>query len=60
MIRTQTAWTLGEIGDKRAVPMLTGLLSDENEDVQRIACEALEKIGTPEALAAAAHWRKTH
>jgi HEAT repeat protein len=63
-IRRAAAWLLGKAGDAQAVPGLIDLLTDTGggmfgigERVCDIAAEALERIGTPEALAAVAHWR---
>jgi HEAT repeat protein len=47
---------LVEIGAD-AVPGLIGELSDKNPEVQQAAAEALERIATPEALAALSGWR---
>jgi HEAT repeat protein len=38
-------WTIGEIGDQRAVPYLNRLLMNENEYVRYNAHQALAKIG---------------
>jgi HEAT repeat protein len=43
---------LGDIGNPHTVPVLIGALRDDNPNVRRKAEQALEKIGTPEALAA--------
>ena len=48
--RARAAWTLGEIGDRRALPLLreaaTGLLADKRKPVMKQqAAEALEKLG---------------
>ncbi|MFQ6126416.1 MAG: HEAT repeat domain-containing protein [Candidatus Heimdallarchaeota archaeon] len=45
-VRRRAAWTLGEIGDEKAVEPLTQALTDKNQDVQRAAREALVKIKT--------------
>jgi HEAT repeat protein len=64
-VRRAAAWLLGKSGDARAVPGLIGLLPDTGggmfgigERVCDIAAEALERIGTPEALAAVEAWRE--
>lgn len=41
-----------------AVPGLIAALTDKNPDVQQTAADALERIATPEALAALNHWRQ--
>jgi HEAT repeat protein len=63
-VRRGAAWTLGQIGDARAVPWLIKCLSDAegglmgiNERVCDIAAEALLRIGTPEALEAVERWQ---
>ncbi|GAB4478608.1 MAG: hypothetical protein Kow00124_23230 [Anaerolineae bacterium] len=63
-VRRGIVWTLGQIGDPRAVPYLIAMLDDTAGDMfgigERVcdaAAEALERIGTPEALDAAAAWR---
>jgi hypothetical protein len=52
--RWSAAWALGNIGVDAApaVPALSERLHDSDAGVRNIAAEALEKIGTPEALAA--------
>jgi hypothetical protein len=62
-VRGRAAQALGDIGDGRAVRPLIGLLADTDKHawdrrVCDFAAEALERIGTPEALAAVAAWRK--
>ncbi|MBN1428059.1 MAG: HEAT repeat domain-containing protein [Anaerolineae bacterium] len=64
-VRRAAAWLLGKSGDPRAVPGLIELLEDTGggmfgigERVCDIAAEALERIGTPEALAAVEHWSR--
>jgi HEAT repeat protein len=53
---------LAKIGGERVVPHLIGRLSDAGKSgdvrVCDIAAEGLEKIGSPEALVAALHWRE--
>jgi HEAT repeat protein len=60
-VRSDAAEALGELGDARAVEPLVVLLEDTEdaywERVCDVATEALERIGTPEALAAVAAWR---
>ncbi len=65
-VRRGVVWTLGQIGDPRAVPYLIEMLADTAGDMfgigERVcdtAAEALERIGTPEALDVAAAWRAT-
>ncbi len=65
-VRRDAAFALGELGDVRAITPLTQLLSDNaratsysRDRVCDVAARALEKIGTPEALAAVAEWRKS-
>ncbi len=62
-VRRGAVWTLGQIGDPRAVPFLISMLEDTAGDMfgigERVcdaAAEALERIGTPEALAAVRAW----
>lgn len=63
-VRSSVARALGEIDDPRVVEALSSLLDDKEEtddlfDIQRIcdvAYEALQKIGTPEALKACEDW----
>jgi len=45
-IRIQSVWYLEKIGDeaKVAVPSLIELLSDDNDNIQKSALRALEKI----------------
>jgi len=45
--RTAAAIALGKIGDKRAVRPLITLLKDKDPEVQKLAAEALVKIGSP-------------
>jgi len=59
-IRQQVAWALGQTQDKRCVTTLITLLEDEVESVQRLACDALEKIDDPDAQHSANEWRKYH
>jgi HEAT repeat protein len=60
-VRSDAAEALGELGDARAVEPLVVLLEDTEdaywERVCDVATEALERIGTPEAVAAVAAWR---
>jgi HEAT repeat protein len=43
-------WSLGEIGDKSAVPPLIETLSDQSPDMQVLAIYALEKLRAKQAL----------
>jgi HEAT repeat protein len=43
-------WSLGQIGDRSAVPSLIGALSDRNPDMRVLAIHALEQLGATEAL----------
>ncbi|MCX7600014.1 MAG: hypothetical protein N2512_14275 [Armatimonadetes bacterium] len=43
--RARACWTLGEIGDREAVPLLKGLTSDSMAAVAEQAKIALEKLG---------------
>jgi HEAT repeat protein len=45
-------WSLGEIGDKRAVAPLIKTLADENPSMRVLAIYALEKLGAKDALPA--------
>jgi hypothetical protein len=63
-VRRGAAWALGEIGDGRAVTGLADLLNDPSGDlfgeggrVCDIAAEALERIGTAEAVGVVRAWR---
>lgn len=60
-VRALAVTLLGEIADPAAVPGLIRALDDEAQPRRRpiseIAAEALEKVGTPEALEAVAKWR---
>ena len=49
---------LGNIGDDSVVADIILLLDDMSWFVQRKAAEALERLGTPEALEAAERWRE--
>ncbi len=64
-VRRGAAWALGEIGDGRAVAGLAELLNDpsgglfgEGGRVCDIAAEALERIGTAEAVDVVRAWRE--
>jgi len=62
-VSSSAAYALGKISDARAVEPLIGLLSNALqvnlfERVYDIASEALENIGTPEALEAVRLWRE--
>ncbi|HEX2905936.1 MAG TPA: HEAT repeat domain-containing protein [Phototrophicaceae bacterium] len=56
--RELAAAALGIIGGTEAVDGLKEALSDWSWFVQRAAAEALERIGTPEALEAVRRWRE--
>src|SRR5262245_48215254 len=49
-VKVQVCLGLGKKGDKRAVPILTGALQDENATVRLVAAQALGKIGDSSAL----------
>jgi HEAT repeat protein len=49
-VRWWAAWTLGEIGEKRAVSALVAALEDPDWGVRRTAVAALGKIGDPQAV----------
>jgi HEAT repeat protein len=68
-VRASAARALGQIGDACAVEPLKKLLSDDalgtrlksRTGIKRVydyAVEALERIGTPEALAVLKQWRR--
>ena len=48
--RSEAARALGELGDRRAVEPLSGILSDVSQDVRRTAAEALGEIGDNRAI----------
>lgn len=49
-IRRKAAYILGELGDPRGVKLLTGLLTDEDRAIRRIAASGLGKLARPEAV----------
>src|SRR5215468_2724570 len=49
-IKVQVCLGLGKKGDRRAVPILSGALHDENATVRLVAAQALGKIGDSSAL----------
>jgi hypothetical protein len=49
-VKVQVCLGLGKKADKRAVPILSGALHDENATVRLVAAQALGKIGDPAAL----------
>lgn len=55
--RRMAAVVLGNIGDASAVPELVGALDDKDRKVADYAAKALEKIGSPGAMAALEAWR---
>jgi HEAT repeat protein len=58
-LRCAIASALGRISDARAVPDLVAVLSsDPDTKLRATAAEALERIGTPQAVAAARTWRR--
>jgi HEAT repeat protein len=50
--RAAVAWALGQIGDRRAVPVLLEIVSDLDNatDTRHAAAEALGQIGDPESV----------
>ncbi|NDJ51954.1 MAG: HEAT repeat domain-containing protein [Chloroflexi bacterium] len=60
-VRREAARSLGYIGVVEAIPLLVAALDDEGGIVVDRVCDAaanaLERIGTPEALAALADWQ---
>ncbi|MEM6284655.1 MAG: HEAT repeat domain-containing protein [Chloroflexota bacterium] len=62
LVRARAAASLGRMNSEASVPAIIDLLADEVpcDDEHRvcdIAAQALQKIGTPEALAAVAGWQ---
>jgi HEAT repeat protein len=49
-VKVQVCLGLGKKADKRAVPILSGALHDENATVRLVAAQALGKIGDPASL----------
>lgn len=47
-LRLTTIWALGNIGDKSAVPVLSGLRNVQDEYVSYNACQALKQISNQE------------
>lgn len=43
-------WSLGEIGDKSAIPPLLATLSDDSADIRVLAIYALEQLDAKQAL----------
>lgn len=64
-IRWFSANSLGKIRDTSAIPGLIKCLEDNEKPLQadrrvsEVAAEALEKIGTPEAIIAVENWRRS-
>jgi len=63
-VRRGSIWTLGQIGDARSVPFVIEMLTDSSgnmfgigERVCDAAAEALERIGTDDALKAVRAWQ---
>ena len=48
MVRSSSAYALGELGDGRAIDALTQAQNDEDETVREEAAAALEKLGKKE------------
>ena len=57
-VRAHSIRILSEIKDESAIRGLMQALYDDNRHVTRNAAEALESIGTPEALAAVEQWQR--
>jgi HEAT repeat protein len=57
-VRNSCVMVLSEIKDASAIRGLIQALNDDNDHVTRHAAEALERIATPEALAAVEQWRR--
>jgi len=49
-VRSVAIYTLGEIGEARAVDLLIGMLQDPDRHIRRIAVRALGKIGDKRAV----------
>ena len=49
-VKVQVCLGLGKKADKRAVPILSGALHDENATVRMVAAQALGKIGDPSSI----------
>jgi len=49
-INSIVPWSLGEIGDKSAIPPLREMLGDNDPDMRVLAIYALEKLKAKEAL----------
>jgi HEAT repeat protein len=58
--RLAAVLALGEIADPGTIPDLIKALYDPLVEVRHLAADALEKIGTPEALAAVRAWKADH
>lgn len=56
-VRWTAATYLGLVGEIQAVAPLIAALYEQNVWVQQAACEALQKIGTPEAVEAVSRWK---
>ena len=59
MGRIRAIWGLVAIGDPAAVTALIEVLKDENSSIRNNAANALETLGTPEAMKAVQDYRKT-
>ncbi|HPI14829.1 MAG TPA: HEAT repeat domain-containing protein [Spirochaetota bacterium] len=44
-VRAHAAWSLGRMGDSRAVESLSTLLNDKDLDVRKDVAEALKRLG---------------
>ncbi|MGV7931254.1 MAG: HEAT repeat domain-containing protein [Spirochaetota bacterium] len=44
-VRSHAAWSLGRMGDVRAVDALVGLVNDRDGDVRKDVAEALKRLG---------------
>lgn len=58
-VRNDAATALGKIGDTRAVEPLIRALDDKDQDVCKEAASALETLGVPQGIAAAAAYRES-
>src|SRR5262252_6408235 len=49
-VRVQVCLVLGKIGDRRAVPAISGALRDDSPAVRMVAAQALGRLGDASAL----------